>query len=215
MLNWLRLFIGKGDMISEGRPEGIALVVGLGNPGPRYQRTRHNIGFLVVERLAARHGFRIDRQFRRALVGVWASPQGSVVVAEPQTFMNASGESAVTIARFYHLQPEQVLVVCDDVSLPFGRLRVRRAGSEGGHNGLRSLAQHLGTREYPRLRVGVDRPPQNMDMIDYVLSSFSSTEWTALPEVIDRAADAVETAVAEGIEVVMNRFNAHPGVDAG
>lgn len=188
-------------------PGGIALVVGLGNPGPQYRRTRHNVGFMVLDRLAERHGFSIGRKFRRAVTGSWNSPAGTVILAEPQTFMNASGESAAPIAHFYHLKPPQVLVVCDDVSLPFGRLRIRPQGSEGGHNGLKSVTKCLGTREYPRLRVGIGEPPGRQPMVDYVLQPFTRKEWEELPDVLDRAADAIESIVIDGVQASMNRFN--------
>lgn len=190
------------------RNEGVCLVVGLGNPGPKYHHTRHNVGFMVVRQLAERHAFTISKNFRRAITGSWTRPDGTILVAEPQTFMNASGECVKAIAQFYHLQPNQVLVICDDVSLPFGRLRIRRAGSEGGHNGLRSLSQCLGTREYPRLRVGVGKPPERWDMIDYVLAPFTRSEMEEMPSILDKAADAIECAVQEGVEASMNRFNA-------
>jgi len=192
---------------SAPRPEGIALVVGLGNPGKEYLRTRHNVGFMAVEQLASRVGFRVDRKFRRAVIGTWSSPAGSVIIARPQTFMNLSGESAAAICQFYHLKPEQVLVVCDDVNIPFGRLRIRPSGSEGGHNGLKSITSCLGTRDYPRLRIGVGPLPPRWEMINFVLGGFPDNEWKELPEILDRAANAIELIVQEGIEKAMSRFN--------
>jgi peptidyl-tRNA hydrolase, PTH1 family len=207
VLNWLRR---KPDT-AETTAAGIALVVGLGNPESRYTRTRHNIGFLAVERLAHRHGFPIKHRQRRSLTGDWRSPAGRVVVAEPQTFMNLSGEAVAGLLGFYQFRPDQALIICDDTSLPFGRIRIRREGSEAGHNGLRSISQSIGTREYARLRIGIGRPPEGWKMIDYVLGQFPPAEWDELPAILDRVCDAVETAVTEGIGTAMNRFNGPAG----
>ncbi|HET6383112.1 MAG TPA: aminoacyl-tRNA hydrolase [Armatimonadota bacterium] len=185
----------------------MALVVGLGNPEDRFTRTRHNVGFMVADRLAERHEFRIRHREKRALTGSWVSSNGRVLVAEPQTYMNLSGASVRALSQFYKISPDRVLVVCDDTALPFGRLRIRRAGSEGGHNGLRSLSQHLGTQEYPRLRIGIGRPASSQALKDYVLSAFTSTEMSELPAILDRAVDAIETAVSEGVDAAMTRFN--------
>ena len=208
MFQWRRpVHLCSGDD-SPLRSEGVGLIVGLGNPGKTYEQTRHNVGFLVIERFAARHGLGVQRHFRKALTGDWKAPKGRILLARPQTFMNASGDSVAAIAGFYHLMPEQVLVVCDDVSLPFGRLRIRRSGSEGGHNGLRSISHRMGTRDYPRLRVGIGKPPESWDMIDYVLSAFTSSERQDLPDILDLCCDALELCADAGIEVAMNRFNA-------
>ena len=189
------------------QPDGVAMIVGLGNPGVQYGSTRHNIGFMAIERLAEREHFAVQRRFRRALTGSWTTGTGAILVAKPQTFMNASGESVAAIARFYQLQPSNLLVVCDDVSLPFGRIRVRTSGSEAGHNGLRSISQQLGSREYARLRVGIGKPPERWEMIDYVLAPFSRNEQAELPAILDRVVDAMEVVISDGFAATMSRFN--------
>lgn len=191
------------------------LVVGLGNPGRRYAFTRHNIGFRVVERFGQRHGIDLaaDEFGSRYGRGRIEGPRGEdldVGILEPQTFMNRSGEA---VARALRLLPvvdpaEDLVVVVDDVDLPFGRLRIRPAGSSAGHLGLENVIEHLGSQRFPRLRFGVDRPAEGMDTADYVLEVFSAEEERALGAHIESATDALENVLVEGATAAMNRVNA-------
>lgn len=184
------------------------LVVGLGNPGGRYHDTRHNAGFLVVDELARRWHVDQWREQHQALVAKVRVGEDAVLVAKPLTFMNLSGEAVAGLAGFYKVAVPDLLVVLDEVALPLGRLRAGRAGSEGGHNGLRSVIARLGTREVPRLRIGVGRGDQRRELADHVLGTFAAEEREQVEAAVLRAADASEMFVAEGIERVMNAFNA-------
>ena len=185
------------------------LVVGLGNPGEKYRGTRHNVGFDVVERLAAAHvprGWEMSPE--EALELRWRRPgEEDVLFVKPLTFMNVSGQAIGELARYYRITPDDLLVVCDDVNLPLGRLRARASGSEGGHNGLRSVAQHLGSTDYPRLRVGVGRGDDRRDLADHVLARFDPEERPGIEAAIARAADAVLMWTDDGLEKTMNVFN--------
>ncbi|MCC2668217.1 MAG: peptidyl-tRNA hydrolase [Armatimonadetes bacterium] len=188
-------------------PETRMLVVGLGNPGAEYHHTRHNAGFLAIDRLAQRHEIEVTRSRCRALVGYGSIGSIPVALAEPQTFMNLSGESVVPLLRQLHLPRSAVLVITDDLDLPLGRIRIRANGSPGGHNGLKSLVHHLGTEEFPRIRVGIGRPPRGVTVVDHVLSPFAPEETEALQDAINRAAEAAEVVVTEGLDAAMRRFN--------
>jgi len=183
------------------------LIAGLGNPGAEYHNTRHNVGFRVVDRLAEENRIQTGQVERRSLVGYGTLRDVGVVLAKPQTFMNLSGESIAPLARTLQLRPEDIIVITDDMDLPVGRIRVRPAGSAGGHNGLKSLIQHLGTDAFPRVRVGVGRPAQGSRNIDHVLGKFGRDEIEPLRAAMDRAVEAVEVIVVEGVEAAMNRFN--------
>ncbi len=185
------------------------LVVGLGNPGARYARTRHNVGFLVVERLAARAGAAVEKKLFGALVGDGALVGTKVMFAMPQQFMNVSGQPVASILGFYKIAKEDMIVVHDDMDLPFGRLRVRVGGGHGGHNGIRDIQRLVGP-EFVRVRVGIGRPPEKMDPADYVLSGWTPTESKDLDSVLDTVADAVESVVRVGVTQTMNTFNAAP-----
>lgn len=183
------------------------LVVGLGNPGRKYARTRHNAGFLVVERLAERWGIDPGRKTQsNALVGEGRVRDVPVLLARPQSFMNLSGQPARALMDFYKLSVEDVLVVHDEVDLPFGVVRVKSGGGHGGHNGLRDLSRHLGPG-YGRVRVGVGRPPEGWDTADYVLGTWTELESAELPAIVETACDAVESALQDGLVVAMNTFN--------
>ena len=179
-------------------------IVGLGNPGREYAGTRHNVGFDVVDEVARRWGVRLRPWKSVADVAVVAGRD--VVLVEPKTFMNLSGDAVNRIASFHKIDPADVLVVLDEVQLPLGRLRIRRSGSAGGHNGLKSIIQHVGD-QFPRLRIGVGRGDPQWDLADHVLSRFTRDERDAAAQAIATAADAVELIVAEGVESAMNRFN--------
>lgn len=182
-------------------------IIGLGNPGGEYDRTRHNIGFEVIHALAAAHDVRIGRPRAAAVAGTGRIGDERVVLAMPLTMMNASGVAAVRLCNIYELTPSDLIVIVDDMNLDLGRLRLRRGGSAGGHNGLRSINEKLGTKEYPRLRVGIGGPPAGMNARDWVLSEFARDEHEAVEEAIKRACACVETVVTDGIESAMNEFN--------
>lgn len=180
-------------------------VVGLGNPGGKYEGTRHNIGFMTVEHLARRHGLRFHGSKQRADTTRGVIGDKQVLLALPVTFMNESGNAVSRLLGYYHIPRERLLVVCDDIDLPFGTTRLRPDGSAGGNNGLKSIAQHLGTTDFARLRLGVGRPPGSA--ISYVLGRFPPAEARLLPEVLDHAADAIEAELKDGVLEAMNRFN--------
>lgn len=187
------------------------LIVGLGNPGETYARTRHNIGFRVVAELAQRHHLEFSHKRANARVAEGTIAGQRVALALPQTFMNLSGQAVVGLRQWYKIDPAtDLLVVYDDVDLPFGALRLRERGSAGTHNGMRSIITLLGSQVFPRLRIGIDRPPAAWDLADYVLGRFTSEQEAQLPEVIQRAADALELVMREGVVAAMNRINAPP-----
>ena len=183
------------------------LIVGLGNPGPEYAEHRHNVGFQVLELLAQRHGLTFDRLLFKARVAVGQIAGQRVVLARPLTYMNRSGESVAPLVRWYKLPLERLLVVYDDLDLPLGTLRLRPRGGSGGHRGMESIIQHLGTEAFPRLRVGIGRPPAGWDAADYVLHPFTEDELPVIAAARERAVDAIECWLSEGIETAMNRFN--------
>jgi len=181
------------------------LVVGLGNPGRRYRGTRHNVGWEVIDLLARRFGIRVEEEQEEALVGPGTIAGCAVLLAKPQQYMDESGGAVRALVRRYGLAPQDLLVVYDDVDLPVGVIRIRPRGSAGGHHGMASIIEALGTQEIPRVRIGIGRPQG--DPAEYVLSRFSPEERPIIEEAVERAADAVETVFREGVEVAMNRFN--------
>ncbi len=183
------------------------LVAGLGNPGAKYRGTRHNVGFEVVDLLAERHQAPFEAAPADALLARWRRDGDVVLLAKPTTFMNASGVAVGALCRYFKISLTDVLIVSDDVSLPLGRLRARSGGSEGGHNGLRSVAEHLGTPDYARLRIGVGRGDVRRDLADHVLARFEPEELPGIEDAIARAADAAELWIADGVERMMNTFN--------
>jgi peptidyl-tRNA hydrolase, PTH1 family len=185
-----------------------ALIVGLGNPGKEYAAHRHNVGFMVVEALARAHGLRfLRRKGAKARVAEGEVGGRAVLLAQPQTFMNLSGKAVNWLRRAYDIPPERILVVYDDLDLPLGRLRLRPAGSAGGHKGMGSIIELLSTQSFPRLRVGIDRPPGHMDPADYVLQPFDVGQKPLLVEAKKRAVAAIECWLAEGIVAAMEQFN--------
>jgi len=186
------------------------LVVGLGNPGPAYRGNRHNVGFMVLDLLAERVGGRFSKHKSRADVvegRLGPLPAPRVVLAEPRSYMNESGGPVAGLCGFYKIPMEQLVVVHDELDLPYGSLRLKSGGGDNGHNGLRSITRSLGSREYLRVRFGIGRPPGRMDPADYVLRDFSPAERKDLDFNLDRAADAVEALVREGLESAQNRYN--------
>ena len=183
------------------------LIVGLGNPGSKYAKTRHNIGFRVVDALAERVGAKIDTDKHKGLIGKGMIGGEKVIFAKPLTYMNSSGECVRSVADFYKIPAENVIVVYDDISLDVGKLRIRKKGSAGGHNGIKSIIAHLGTETFPRLKFGVGDKPKGMDLADYVLGNFSAEDEAVLKSEIIRACDAVECMVTEDCDVAMNKYN--------
>jgi len=186
------------------------LVVGLGNPGPTYRGNRHNVGFMVLGVLAERVGGRFSKHKARADViegRLGPPPAPRVVLAEPRSYMNESGGPVAGLCGFYKIPVERLVVVRDELDLPYGSLRLKRGGGDNGHNGLRSITRSLGSREYLRVRFGIGRPPGRMDPADYVLRDFSAAERKDLDFHVDRAADAVETLVRDGLDSAQNRYN--------
>ena len=206
---------GKSDDDAAGTANGMdmgtKMIVGLGNPGPRYRANRHNIGFQCVERFAQRHQIEVGRMQQRAMVGDgFVSVRGQrmkVILVKPLTYMNASGEAVGALARYYQVDAEDMLVVHDDLDLESGKLRLRRNGGSGGQNGIKSIMQHVGSQEFHRARVGIGRPPGRMDPAAYVLQDFSAAEEDVFGPLRETVCDALECWLFEGIEVAMNRFN--------
>jgi len=192
--------------------EPIFLIVGLGNPGPEYRDNRHNAGFMLVSRLAERLESTFGRLESKALVAkVHYQPQRReplrLILAKPQTYMNLSGQAVASLVRFYKLPLEHLLVVHDDVDLPFGTLRLRPGGGSGGQKGVESIIQFLGTQEFPRLRMGIGRPPGRMEAADYVLQDFPESEAGFLPAILNQGADAALEFIVYGLENAMNCYN--------
>ena len=183
------------------------VVLGLGNPGARYARTRHNVGFRVVDRLARRWGVDVGREAHRALLGETRRDGDRVLLVKPQTFMNVAGESAASLQRFYRIEPARVIAVHDDLDLPAGRVKVRTGGGPGGHHGIESLIAALGEPTFTRVKVGIGRPPAGWETADYVLGVPRADEVAPLEAAEERAADAVELLLAEGPARAMNRIN--------
>lgn len=182
-------------------------IVGLGNPGDRYRDTRHNIGFLAVDRAAERWGIRVSQHKMKAIIGEGNVKGQKVYLIKPQTYMNLSGEAVRAFMDYYKADLQDLIVLYDDFDTDFGKIRLRYQGSAGGHNGVRSIIQHIGTQSFQRIRLGISRPPAGYDIADYVLSSFSKEERQKLPEVLDLTADALDFALDSSFEKTMARFN--------
>ncbi|MFE7719640.1 aminoacyl-tRNA hydrolase [Nocardia rhizosphaerihabitans] len=187
---------------------GPALVVGLGNPGPEYERTRHNVGFLVADVLAERVGGRFAVHKKSGADLLQARLDGrQILIAKPRTYMNLSGRPVAALAKFFSVPVDQVIVVHDELDLPFGTIRLKQGGGEGGHNGLRSISQALTTKEYVRTRIGIGRPPGRQDPADYVLKPFAAPERKEVPVIVEQAADAVELLLKVGLETAQNSLH--------
>ena len=184
------------------------MIVGLGNPGAEYEKTRHNVGFRVSELLAGRWKVKIDRLKFRALTRIVTAEGQKLLLVQPQTYMNASGAAVSALATYYKVKPERILVIFDDISLPVGRIRVRRDGSAGGHNGIKSIIQSLGTDQFPRVKVGVGaKPHPDYDLADWVLSRFSAQEEKALEPALTNAAEAAVLVLTQGVEKAASAYN--------
>ena len=184
------------------------IIAGLGNPGKEYENTRHNIGFDVIDRLAEEENIAVMESKHKALIGKGYVAGQKVILAKPQTFMNLSGESIREAVDYYKIDPEDIIVIYDDISLDPGQLRIRLKGSAGGHNGIKNIIAHLGTQEFPRIKVGVGAKPPKMDLADYVLSRFGAEEQKIMDEAFGEAAEAAVMMMTTGAERAMNHYNA-------
>ena len=196
--------------MAKGMEGGVKIIVGLGNPGPQYQQTRHNVGFRALELLAERLGVPFDREKYQAQLAECRYGQQRLILVKPLTFMNNSGAAVAKIARNTLRGPEDLLVATDDVELPLGRVRFRPAGSSGGHNGLKSVIAHLGTRDFPRLRMGVGKEPEQGGLVGHVLGKFRPEEWPEVDAMLGRAVDGILRFLEDGVETAMNEFNCKP-----
>jgi len=186
----------------------VAIVCGLGNPEPRYRSNRHNLGFMALDVLSERHSLSWRRGAGPARTALWRVASRAVTLVEPLTFMNESGAA---LAKLGGVPADELLVVCDDLNLPLGSLRIRPRGGGGGHKGLDSIIERLGTEDFPRLRLGIGAPPPGIDWVEFVLSDFAPEELDAVSRMLEAAADAIETAVHRGLDAAMQRFNAPGG----
>ncbi len=193
--------------MDEIQRNSIYLIVGLGNPGREYKSNRHNVGFMLIDKLASRLGVTFGRMESQALVTKTDYLERRLALAKPQTYMNLSGQAVSSLVRFYKVPLTNSLVVYDDVDLPMGTLRMRPSGGAGGHNGVVSILERLGTQEFPRLRIGISRPPGRLEAADYVLHDFSKEELEVLPDILDQAVGAVLTYITEGLEAAMTQYN--------
>jgi PTH1 family peptidyl-tRNA hydrolase len=187
--------------------ENTYLIVGLGNPGREYKDNRHNVGFMLIDRLCVQLNARMSRMQAKALVGSVNYEGCKLIFAKPQTYMNLSGQSIQGLARFYKLPLENMIVAHDDLDLPFGTIRIRPGGGPGGQKGVASAIERLGTKDFRRLRIGIGRPPGRMDPSAYVLQDFPKADQGFLSEILDYSADAILTFVTEGLDAAMNKFN--------
>jgi PTH1 family peptidyl-tRNA hydrolase len=197
---------------AEAAPE-TALIVGLGNPGREYAGNRHNVGFLTADRWAAAHALTFNKIQHHAVIALGRSGERRVIVAKPHTYMNESGRAVGALLRFYKIPVEQLLVIFDDLDLPFGVIRLRADGGAGGHNGMRSIIQQLSGNQFARLRIGIGRPPGRMDPAAFVLQGFSREEAAELDALLDRAGQAIDAFLTAGITAAMNQFNPNPPRD--
>jgi PTH1 family peptidyl-tRNA hydrolase len=195
----------------EKQPQGGAIshiVVGLGNPGSEYERTRHNAGFIAIDRLCDSLGVKCDRAKFKALCCEATIGEARVLIMKPQTYMNKSGEAISEASRFYKIPADKVIVISDDVTLAVGKLRIRGKGSAGGHNGLKSIIEHLGTQEFPRIKLGVgEKPHPDYDMVDWVLGKFPKEDFEALSKTVESVPSAIASLIQEDVATAMNRFN--------
>ncbi len=187
-------------------PQNFKLIVGLGNPGARYSNSRHNIGFLITERFARTHSLDFARKRFNAQIAEGTLREQRILLCKPQTFMNSSGEAVGKLFAFYKIAPHDMLIVYDDLDLPLGKMRLRSRGSSGGHHGIESIIAHIGTSDFPRLRVGIGRPNPDAD-IDHVLGNFDDDERTVMDVTCSLAVDAIDVWLVQGITAAMNKFN--------
>jgi len=182
-------------------------LAGLGNPGKEYEQNRHNIGFMVLNRFAAKYGENFSKYEKQALIAKFPVEKKRLILVKPQTFMNRSGQAIVPLVRYYKIPLENMLIAYDDIDLPFGLIRIRPSGGAGGHNGLASIINQLGTNIFPRMRVGIGRPPGKQNAASYVLKNFSASEIDILEIILEKSYEAITVFLQDGIEAAMNRFN--------
>lgn len=187
--------------------EKLTVIVGLGNPGNKYENTRHNIGFRTIDYISRKYGIKVDRLRHKALTGDGTINDERVLLVKPQTFMNLSGESVRDIMEWYKIPPGSIIVIYDDADLPVGTIRVRPKGSSGTHNGMKSIIYQLQSDDFPRIRIGIGNAPEGWDLADYVLGRFNSEESAVIGQSIERAADAAVAVITGGISLAMNRYN--------
>ena len=185
------------------------VIAGLGNPGREYEGTRHNVGFMTLDALADKYNIDVREKAFKGLIGKGMIEGNKVILVKPQTYMNLSGECIRQVMDYYKVDPSEFIVIYDDISLVPGGIRIRKKGSAGGHNGIKNIIAHLGTQEFPRIKVGVGDKPPRMDLADYVLSCFSKEDREKMEQAFKDAADAVEVMITEGADAAMNRFNGH------
>lgn len=183
------------------------LIIGLGNPGKEYDKTRHNIGFEAIDAIANAHNISVNKSKFKGLFGEGFIGTSKVILVKPQTYMNLSGESITAFISWYKVDPKDILVIYDDVSLSLGLLRIRQKGSAGGHNGIKSIIQHHGTNEFQRIKIGVGEKPQGWDLADYVLSRFSNSEMKLMDTTMEDVAGATQMIIEKGIQEAMNAYN--------
>jgi PTH1 family peptidyl-tRNA hydrolase len=179
------------------------MIVGLGNPGPKYQYTRHNVGFMAVDGLGRRLGIDIKNLKSKALIG----KKGDLLLVKPQTYMNLSGEAVMPLANYFKIEPQNILVVYDDMDIPLGEIRIKPKGSSGGHKGMQSIIQLLGTEDFPRVRIGIGRPMPHMEVVKYVLMTFAKDEIPIITKSLKTTIDAIETWRNDGLDIAMNKYN--------
>jgi peptidyl-tRNA hydrolase, PTH1 family len=194
----------------EIEPEAPFLIIGLGNPGREYRVTRHNIGFMVIDEFASKIDCKLIKVQNKAIVGIGKAGKQRVILAKPQTFMNLSGQAVAGLKHFYKVDDSHLIVAHDDADLDFGQIRMRPGGGSAGQKGVASIIEKLGTQEFARLRMGIGRPPGQMDAAAFVLQPFSKADQEFLSEFLNRGAEALQTYIADGLETAMNRFNPKP-----
>lgn len=182
-------------------------LAGLGNPGKEYEHNRHNIGFMILNRFVKKYGENFSKYEKQALIAKFLIEKKRLILVKPQTFMNRSGQAIVPLVRYYKIPLENMLIVYDDIDLPFGLIRIRPSGGAGGHNGLASIINQLGTNIFPRMRVGIGRPPGKQNAASYVLKNFSASETDVLEIILEKSCEAITVFLQDGIEAAMNRFN--------
>ena len=203
----MNLFHRKTDSSTAESANATFLVVGLGNPGREYRETRHNIGFMVIDRLGEITDVKLTKVQGKAIIGVGKYKDNKIILAKPQTYMNLSGQAVTSLMHFYKVEPVHLIVAHDDVDLPFGQIRMRPGGGSAGQKGVGSIIEKLGSQDFARLRMGVGRPPGQMDAAAFVLQRFGQTDLEFLPEFINRGAEAVVSFMVDGLDNAMNRFN--------
>jgi len=200
-------FLSRGNKSESDKNTEIFMLVGLGNPGRAYRETRRNIGFMTIDAYAALHGIKLNKVQNKAITGSGRVADARVILVKPQTFMNLSGQAVASLVRYYKIPLEHLIVAHDDVDLPFTTIRMRPGGGSAGQKGIASIIKMVGTQDFARLRMGIGRPPGQMDAADYVLQTFSRSDKDQLPAFLQRSVEALDCYITDGLETAMNRFN--------